>query len=92
MNSILKDFLGPEAIIGTLVIIGSIAVGLNRLKLLTFGKNSKCPLPTCHDAVVSTSARVDALEKGQEKIFKKLDDMPKEVVTLLKDTKGLLKT
>ncbi len=54
----------------------------------------KCSDPDCHDLVIITAEKVETLEDGQAEIFKKLNDintnMPSRIVTLLKDTKGLL--
>lgn len=52
--------------------------------------SKSCSDSICHEKVVTNSGQIEILKKGQEIIFSKIDDMPQKIVTLLKDTKGLL--
>lgn len=57
---------------------------------------TSCPVPECHDMVITTAIQVNTLKDGQERIFEMIDDisanMPSKIVKLLKNTKGLLNT
>ena len=81
-------------LIGFGTVLGSLGAGVGVGKKLPLFRGSpdsnKCGDNDCHDTVVETTARVDILEKGQVRVFEKLDDMPMEIVRLLKDTKDLL--
>lgn len=90
------DFSLTNILIGFGTILGSLGVGVGAGKKLPLFRSKepepsgKCTDHGCHDTVIETSARVDILEKGQTKLFAKLDDMPQDIVRLLKDTKDLL--
>jgi len=88
------EFTLANILIGFGTVLGSLGAGVSVGKKVPFFKgtpdSNKCSDNGCHDKVIETTARVDTLEKGQAKIFEKLDDMPMDIVRLLKDTKDLL--
>jgi hypothetical protein len=92
------EFLSGEVLKGVGLLLGGIGAGaayvkkwpsLRQLKRIE-EKEHQCTDAACHEKVITTIAKVVNLEKGQAEIFQKLDDMPERIVTLLKDTKGLL--
>lgn len=89
--------LETDVIIGSAATIGCVVFFFAKIGLIRFGKNNKCNVPECHDKVIATAGKTENIEKEitdiketQGKIFKRLDDMPRDIVHLLKETKGLL--
>lgn len=77
--------------LGVLKKIGSIKLGGITLSWNGNGKAYTAPadITVCrHHEAIATSLSVG--EKRFEKLEQKIDDMPGKVVTLLRDTKGLL--
>ncbi|MBU2051324.1 MAG: hypothetical protein KKH61_20445 [Gammaproteobacteria bacterium] len=77
----------PEAIAGTLTIIGGAAILFNKIGLVTFGKKKcaelkKCPDPMCHDCVVKTSQKVEDLETNQKHIKTQIETVNSNVLVL----------
>jgi len=92
--------INAEILTGVGVILGSIGGSYAAVKKWPIlSRNMKIPDPkkdgcsdqTCHDIVVITASKVKTLEEGQEAIFKKIDDMPVKIVSILRETKGLIK-
>lgn len=80
-----RDFLA-----GIIILTGIAGGIMYKFGFLTFRRNGKINGKADHDLVIITAGKVEVLEKGQDLIFEKLNEMPEKIVGLLKDTKGLL--
>lgn len=86
----IKTWINSETVLGGLVILGAGVLAMKKI-LNAFGWDviRKNGSGTCKDHGKVCQALSTGEERFQE-IDKKLDDMPLKIITLLKDTKGLL--
>jgi hypothetical protein len=73
--------------LGVLKRIGSVKIGGITLSWGSNGNGGEVRVCQHHEAIASS---LSVGEKRFEKLEQKIDDMPGKVVTLLRDTKGLL--
>ncbi len=63
---------------------------INKFPFFKGSGKTKCSDMDCHVKVELTSSKVVTLEDGQKEIFRKLDEMPDNIIKRLKEYKGLI--
>ena len=80
-------FVGVGTIVGC---VGVAAGAVMKMPMMNKNKQEECSDNDCHTMVIETSTKVEMLEKGQAKIFEKIDKIAPDVIRLLRDTKDLI--